>query len=119
MRVAFHHGGKKGTLEYRDGDVLVSHPDPRICKRVHDYLTNDHDFKIHASTDPHVVGSMMRVTKKPTESSMWMELAVNEMHTNTGAWVDWGDPDNRGDNDPNAEADKPILRSLDDFDIIN
>jgi len=123
MKVHFHKDGKEGSLVYDEPnqEVLVAHPDDDVRRTVHRYLTNERMFTTNVGRHKDVVGDRIPMYATPIENKHFMEMALTEMRGYTGVTVNWAHPGNRktGTDDSNAQADKPITKSLDDYDIIN
>lgn len=129
MKVAIHHGGKEGFVKYNKGnqEVMVTHPDVKVRNTVSHYLNAHRDFTMGLGDD-NQKGNRDLVYTKPSNSLHDMVMGLCEMHHHTGVTVNWGHEENNLKDmaeeqpDPNAQADKPILKSLfddGDFEIIN
>jgi len=125
MRTAFHHDGKYGFVDYDEDnkEVLVSHPNNDVRLAVKDYLTSPHRF-IMSDYKEGIVGNRRIETKKPTESSHHLNMALCEMFFNTGVHVDWAHKNNilsraeknlanGGHESIVASNNKKILKSID------
>ena len=137
MKVAIHHDGKEGFVSYNSGnqEIMVTHPDERVRNTVRHYLTHKRHFTIPGSNNLHEVGNRKIVELAPIQNPMSMAMGLCEMSHHTGVHVNWGHEDNRlkelsegiedpkveTNPDPNAKADKPIVKSMDgnDYEIIN
>jgi hypothetical protein len=126
MKVAIHHGGDTGFVKYNQGnqEIMVTHPNEQVRNTVRHYLTNSRDFTVAGSKNLDEVGNRMILHTSPNKSAETMQMGLSEMFHHTGVHVNWGHEDNDlGDKkDPNAKADKPILKSLFDdegYEIIN
>lgn len=130
MKIAIHHGGKNGFVFYDDSnkEVMVTHPDEKVREGVRHYLTNERGFITTGLSGK--IGDRMTIAHKPNERKDLMEMALCEMKNSIGIDVNWDHPDNWGGTasdyfrdarDPNATADKPIVKGLDGntFEIIN
>lgn len=123
MKVAIHHQGKEGFIKYNKGnhEIMVTHPDEIVRRGVRKYLNTKREFVVPGSKH---VGDRKVIEGVPNESVDNMLMALTEMHHITGVHVNWGHKDTYIEGvtpDPNAKADKPILKSIDGgtFEIIN
>lgn len=131
MKVAIHHNDKHGFVKYNPGnqEVMVTHPDEAVRNTVRHYLTNERTFITAGSSDLDKKGFRVPIYSKPNESVDTITMGLCEMFHNTGVHVNWGHDENElkeitgaNEPDPNAQADKPILKSLfgeEDYEIIN
>lgn len=122
MRVAIHHEGKEGFVKYNRGnhEIMVTHPNELVRNTVRHYLNNERTFTVDGASSNNNRGHRMLLRANPNESDYTMKMALTEMFHNTGVHVNWGHEDNdlsEPDVDPNAQADKPILKSVDGDDI--
>jgi len=115
MKVSIEKNGKSGTLLYdpHEKEVLVNHPDDNVRRAVHQYLTTERNFTVPASNDPNVSGSRMTITGTPVHHISLLDMALNELHSETGVRVNWGHDDNKGGS-LSGDANKPISKSLGD-----
>jgi hypothetical protein len=131
MKVNIHHEGKEGFVKYNKGnhEVMVTHPDEQVRNSVRDYLNTERTFIVNGEDHENVVGNRVPMRMLPTADKHAMTMALCEMFHNTGVHVNWGHEDNDikditavDEPDPNAGADKPIVKSLfddEDYEIIN
>ncbi len=130
MKVAITHGGDTGFIRYDEGsrELMVTHPNEKVRNTVRHYLSHTRTFTVPASNDLRLVGNRVQKDLVPRDNKGNMNIALTEMQFHTGVGVDWGyggapeDPTKDPIVDPNAEADKPILKSIDGddtFEIIN
>jgi hypothetical protein len=98
---------------------MVTHPNELVRNTVRHYLNNERTFIIAGSSNPDHKGHRIPIRANPNESDSHMKMALCEMFHNTGVHVNWGHEDNdlTEQPDPNAQADKPILKSIDGEDI--
>lgn len=122
MRIHIEKDGKQGTVLYDDknSEVLISHPDDKVRRVVHQYLTNSRDFKVPTPTASNAVGGYHIVNIVPTHHPAFFDMAMNELNGATGVKVDWSHKDNKGSS-YFEEPNKPIVKSIDgqDYEIIN
>ena len=122
MKIAIHHNGKSGFIRYNKGnrEIMVTHPNELVRRGVRKYLTTKREFTVPVYNDPNIRGDRSIVELTPNEDTQSMKLALSEMAHHIGVHVNWGHEENiLGEPDPNAGADKPILKSINEFDIIN
>lgn len=111
MKVHIHsvnENGEKltGCVYYdpKTKDLLVTHPDTKIRKSVHSYLTNPRVFQIPSGNQ--VLGHQpCRLT--PSDSISHMMKGLSSMGWWTDTQVDWGHKDNDF-----KDANKSIVKSL-------
>lgn len=130
MKIAIHHDGKYGFVHYNKGDqeVMVTHPNPKVRNTVRHYLTNERTFIVPGDDNINHKGNRLPVQLMPNKDEGTMQMALCEMFHNTGVHVDWGHEENGytstplSQPDPNAQADKPIVKSVfgdEGYEIIN
>jgi len=97
MRVCIHSKGVRGYVDYNPytREVLVSHEDSEVRRKVYRYLTTEQEFRV--SGDPSLVGCFDNRRHIPTEASHWVELALCMLNHRTGVHVDWKDEGNYSD----------------------
>lgn len=88
FRVAIESGGKKGWIQYdaEKRKVTVEHPDESVRKAVTRYLSSPREYWIPESDR---IDDYRKETKRPTESTMHMDLALSGGFYVTGAQVLW------------------------------
>jgi len=94
LSVEFAADGAAGTVRYFEDtkEVEVEHPTAKVSQDVAGYLTKQREFRIPESDDI----DDFRVDKaKPTDSLMYMELALCTLYAEIGAWVDWDTEERR------------------------
>ncbi len=88
FRVAIESERKKGWIQYdsEKKKVTVEHPDAKIKGAVTRYLSSPREYWIPESDR---IDDYRKETKLPSASTMYMELALNTLHSATGAEVVW------------------------------
>ncbi len=78
----------RGTVKYdpKKQSVFVDFPDEEVTGKIMEYLNTPREYKIPESQGI----DDYRIEKKlPTESTMYLELALNTLWARTGVFVDW------------------------------
>jgi hypothetical protein len=88
MRVKISKDDKVGFVNYtpETKELIVEFPVANDKRNIIKYLTKKKKFKIPESQriDDYRIDIML-----PTENLMYMELALCELYTHTGVWVNW------------------------------
>jgi hypothetical protein len=93
FRVGIESGGKKGWIQYdsEKKKATVEHPDANIREAVKRYLSSPREFWIPESDR---IDDYRKETKRPTESTTHMTLALSGGFYETGAEVLWNSKEN-------------------------
>ena len=85
--IEYPKNGKRGMVIYNDIEKIITvefdHPKG---KEVEKYLTKKQEFKIPESDE---LDDYRIDNKYPKENQTYFELAMCELYTHTGVWVDW------------------------------
>lgn len=88
MKVAIHKNNQEGAVNYnpKTKAVVVTFPDAQVVRSVRSHLTRKRKFRIPESKriDDYRVDNV-----KPTESTMYMNLALCTLWANTEVTVEW------------------------------
>lgn len=107
---------------------MVNHPEEEVRQLVKSYLNKEKEFILPASNHEDVRGHRIKMRAVPTSDDNLLEMALCELHHNTGVHVNWAHPDNKSHHSrkqlvsDNTKANKPIVKGLDDdqdYEIIN
>lgn len=108
LNVRFYDEDSTGTIVYYEvnKELRVSHPKAQVRKRVRNYLTSSRAYVISTSHGD-TVGQKMKLAI-PTQDMEHMEMALSEMNSEIGFWVDWSNT--TGPTSPDIKEKGPIIR---------
>jgi len=89
MKVKITNAGKTGTVEFdpEKGVLVVDFPDKNDKEAVEKHLTTKRKFIIPVGGE--YEDQTVEEFVIPTESQMYVELALCTLYTRTGIWVNW------------------------------
>ena len=88
MYIEFTIGDKRGIIEYEEKSktLEVMFPDSKIKTRILTYLNTKRDYRVPESD---VLDDYRIDGRRPIDSLMYMELALNEMYVAIDVLPEW------------------------------
>lgn len=122
IRVRFYDSDSSGIIVYhsKTKELRVSHPNARIRDRIRKYLTTKRRFTTGLPNTKEIGIQLEMAT--PTDNINFFEMALCELYSKTGLWVDWSDSEGGSTTNIETQEDSSILKSLDStttYNIVN